>query len=225
MKNYYQILHIEPDATKEDIKAAFKSLALALHPDKNQGGTEESNAKLRDVFEAKKVLLNDKDRSVHDKEWAKDKFKTGFNQQGMNDKKDMLAGLSDSEFMRFKSDMVRNILKDSKSVDKESMKAFESVESLRNDADKFLDMHEDLEPDEAKELLDGYSESEIKNLQTIMNRKIDDAAGKLDKTCAEYKELKDAFSEDKENINKIMTDKLTELRGGGTQEYDSPRPR
>lgn len=38
MKNYYEILGVEPDATPEQIKAAYKTLAQKMHPDK--GGDE-----------------------------------------------------------------------------------------------------------------------------------------------------------------------------------------
>ena len=33
-KNYYKLLGLENNATKEDIKKAFKKLALKYHPDR-----------------------------------------------------------------------------------------------------------------------------------------------------------------------------------------------
>jgi hypothetical protein len=43
-KDYYYDLHLEHDATKEQIKIAFKELALRLHLDKNNGDKRAENA-------------------------------------------------------------------------------------------------------------------------------------------------------------------------------------
>lgn len=64
-KNYYHILGISPNATTAEIKAAYKRLALKLHPDKNPGNLRaEEQFKL--VNEAYQVLSNPRRRATYD---------------------------------------------------------------------------------------------------------------------------------------------------------------
>lgn len=63
MKNYYEILGVDKNASKNEIKKAFRKLAHKYHPDK-KGGDEK---KFKEINEAYQVLFDDKKRAQYDK--------------------------------------------------------------------------------------------------------------------------------------------------------------
>lgn len=65
MDDYYNVLGIKQDASLNDIKKAFRSLALKYHPDKN-GNSEESKIKFMTVVEAYEMLSDSKSRKKYD---------------------------------------------------------------------------------------------------------------------------------------------------------------
>ena len=65
MPTYYQILGVSATADKEEIKAAFKKLALSLHPDKNPDNPP-AEEQFKRVNEAYQVLSNDQKRTMYD---------------------------------------------------------------------------------------------------------------------------------------------------------------
>jgi molecular chaperone DnaJ len=62
MKNYYDILGVQKNASEDDIKKAFRKLAQKYHPDK-KGGDE---AKFKEVSEAYAVLSDKRKRAQYD---------------------------------------------------------------------------------------------------------------------------------------------------------------
>ena len=66
MVNYYNILNINKTATKEEIKTAYKKLALQHHPDKNQTNKEEHAEKFKNISEAYEILSDEKKRYEYD---------------------------------------------------------------------------------------------------------------------------------------------------------------
>ncbi|KAG6900817.1 hypothetical protein C0993_000136 [Termitomyces sp. T159_Od127] len=64
-KNYYDILGISKSASEDDIKKAYKKMALKWHPDRNKN-SEEATKKFKEVSEAFEVLSDGNKRAVYD---------------------------------------------------------------------------------------------------------------------------------------------------------------
>ena len=65
MADYYQMLGVSRDATQDEIKKAYRKLALKHHPDKN-AGNPEAEKKFKEVSEAYEVLGDQKKRQMYD---------------------------------------------------------------------------------------------------------------------------------------------------------------
>lgn len=63
-KDYYKILGISKKATDEDVKKAYRKLALKYHPDKNK--SPDAEEKFKQVAEAYEVLSDKKKRDIYD---------------------------------------------------------------------------------------------------------------------------------------------------------------
>ena len=66
LKDYYQILGVSRDASAEEIKKAFRQLAMRCHPDRNPENAEEAAEKFKEVNEAFEVLGDEKRRWQYD---------------------------------------------------------------------------------------------------------------------------------------------------------------
>ncbi len=65
MTNYYEILEVLREATQEEIKTAYRRLALLYHPDKNPGD-QEAEEKFKQISEAYRVLADMEKRQLYD---------------------------------------------------------------------------------------------------------------------------------------------------------------
>ena len=66
-KNYYDILGVDKKATPEEIKSAYRKLAMKYHPDRNQGD-EAAAEKFKEVNEAHETLSDQQKRAAYDYE-------------------------------------------------------------------------------------------------------------------------------------------------------------
>jgi curved DNA-binding protein len=65
-KDYYSILGVNKKATDEEMKKAFRKLAVKYHPDKNPGN-KEAEEKFKELNEAYEVLSDGEKRKKYDK--------------------------------------------------------------------------------------------------------------------------------------------------------------
>ncbi len=65
-KDYYKILNISKDASKSDIKKAYRKLALKYHPDRNPDKSKEAEEHFKKINEAYAILSDDEKRSIYD---------------------------------------------------------------------------------------------------------------------------------------------------------------
>lgn len=65
-EDYYKVMEIAKHATAEDIKKAYRKLALRYHPDKNPGDPETAAVQFKKISEAFAVLSDPKRRQTYD---------------------------------------------------------------------------------------------------------------------------------------------------------------
>ncbi|KIM71425.1 hypothetical protein PILCRDRAFT_830337 [Piloderma croceum F 1598] len=63
--DYYKLLGVPKSASEDDIKKAYKKMALKWHPDRNKG-SEESSKKFKEISEAFEVLNDKQKRTIYD---------------------------------------------------------------------------------------------------------------------------------------------------------------
>lgn len=64
--DYYKVLEVGRNATKAEVKKAYRRLALKWHPDKNPDKADEATKKFKQLSEAYEVLSDDKRRKLYD---------------------------------------------------------------------------------------------------------------------------------------------------------------
>lgn len=80
-KDYYAALGLEKGASDEEIKKAFRKLAIKYHPDKNQGN-KEAESKFKEINEAYQVLSDPDKKAKYDMYGTADFDGSGFGSGG-----------------------------------------------------------------------------------------------------------------------------------------------
>ncbi len=73
-KNFYEVLDVSKGASPDEIKKAYRKLALQWHPDRNK--SEGANEKFKEINKAYEVLSDPKKKEVYD-QYGESAFKPG----------------------------------------------------------------------------------------------------------------------------------------------------
>ncbi len=65
-RDYYEVLGVSRDASKDEIKKAYRKLAKKYHPDMNPDNREEAEERFKEISEAYAVLSDDEKRKLYD---------------------------------------------------------------------------------------------------------------------------------------------------------------
>ncbi len=76
MSDYYQTLGLSKGASKDEIKKAYRKLAVKYHPDKNPDDND-AEKKFKEISEAYEILSDDQKRQMYD-QYGKDAFSGGM---------------------------------------------------------------------------------------------------------------------------------------------------
>jgi molecular chaperone DnaJ len=77
-RDFYNVLGVAKSASQDDIKKAYRKLAIQYHPDKNKDNKEQAEKKFKEVQEAYEVLGDDAKRRQYDTYGHVDENAAGF---------------------------------------------------------------------------------------------------------------------------------------------------
>jgi curved DNA-binding protein len=93
-EDYYQILGIDKKASADEIKKAYRKLAIKWHPDKNPNNKAASEEKFKKISEAYAVLSDTEKRQQYDNFGSADQFRQQYSQE------DIFRGFDLDEILR-----------------------------------------------------------------------------------------------------------------------------
>src|SRR5829696_5678604 len=65
-RDYYDVLGVPKNASEEEIKKAYRKLAMKFHPDRNHSEDKNSEAKFKEAKEAYEMLSDGDKRAAYD---------------------------------------------------------------------------------------------------------------------------------------------------------------
>ena len=92
-RDYYEILGVDKNASKDELKKAYRKLAMQFHPDRNPNNAE-AEEKFKEAAEAYEILSNDEKRANYDR-FGHNGVRGGFESTGFTDINDIFSHFSD----------------------------------------------------------------------------------------------------------------------------------
>ena len=93
-RDYYEVLGVSKNASKEDLKKAYRKLAMQYHPDRNPGN-KEAEEMFKEAAEAYEILNDDNKRARYDRFGPEGVHGSGLGSQGFSDINDIFSHFSD----------------------------------------------------------------------------------------------------------------------------------
>jgi len=93
-RDYYEILGVGRDASQEEIKKAYRKLAMQYHPDRNSGD-KEAEEKFKEAAEAYEVLSHDEKKAKYDRFGHEGVRSSQFGSDGFSSVNDIFSHFSD----------------------------------------------------------------------------------------------------------------------------------
>ncbi|MDE0151271.1 MAG: molecular chaperone DnaJ [Bdellovibrionales bacterium] len=93
MSDYYDVLGISKQASADEIKKAYRKLALQYHPDRNPGD-KNAEDRFKKASEAYQVLSNPEKKAQYDR-FGHAGFQSSYGFQGFRDVQDIFSSFSD----------------------------------------------------------------------------------------------------------------------------------
>jgi DnaJ-class molecular chaperone len=83
-KDYYNTFGLTLEASEQDIKKAYRKLAMQYHPDRN-GGKTESEERIKEINEAYQILGDEEKRKRYDLQYKQPLENHVFFEEGVDD--------------------------------------------------------------------------------------------------------------------------------------------
>ena len=93
-RDYYEVLGVNRNSTKDEIKKAYRKLAMQYHPDRNPGD-KSSEEKFKEAAEAYEILSHDEKRNNYDRFGHEGVRGSGFGTDGFSSVNDIFSHFSD----------------------------------------------------------------------------------------------------------------------------------
>ncbi len=93
-KDYYEVLGVEKSASKDEMKKAYRKLAMQFHPDRNPDN-KEAEEKFKEAAEAYEILSDDDKRAKYDRFGHDGVRGSAYGSQGFTDINDIFSHFSD----------------------------------------------------------------------------------------------------------------------------------